>query len=452
MISLADEAVVRNIAQTRIPRLLTDHYGLRVVFVCRPEKQVEYKKRLAGKNVAVESIAVPPPSMREKIVTFLAMNCFLSKTLYLMQWRAYLLGQSRVHPYIKRSMALIFGNNKFFRLFIRYTDSFLKGATDCERVFDTYNPSVVLSTMLLDRSIDLPLLREAKRRGIKTIGMVRSWDNLSTYGFLRFLPDLFIAQNEYIRTTAIARHDVCETTIKVTGLPHYDAHISREMIVSREVFCKTLGIDPQKKIIMYAAVGDSLFHDEGALMPIFENFAQSNVLGTPVNFIFRAHPAHHNAPPGTLMKHVYFDSGAPPLHSGDNGIRMDARHTAHLINSLFHSDVVVSASGTSMLIDAATFEKPLVAIAFESAKPRSGWLSVARFSDHADHSLSLLECGGIAVVNSKKELVAALFEYLKHNTLHQDGRRKMIERFASPLDGKSSERLAALVAAQALIY
>lgn len=436
LITVSDTTVTRNIIDTPLIDNLIEP-GVKVVLLCPEQRSAHYRERYMPRGLTVVSLPQASPSIIERALSFAARNAFRSQTLRLMQWRAFLSGESGVHPYLKYAFAYLFGHRPF-RMVVRLLDRMQPSSHGVRAVFDEYHPSLVLSTMLLDTSIDVPVVREAKRRGVPVAGMVRSWDNLTTYGFLRILPDHFIAQNRFIRDMVVRRHDMPAKRTVVVGLPHYDAYITPSGIVSREEFCASLGLDPNKPIWLYAAVGDFLFPAEATLAPLLSELAES----LDAQVLFRAHPAHASgAASFDHLRHFTFDRTVAYLSDGFNAWEMRAEHEAHFINTLHHSDILITASGTSMLVDGAVFDKPLVSIAFDGEKTMPYWFSIQRFFDHADHSKALLDQGGTSIVSTKDELREALAAYTHDPQLLTDGRRRIVELLAAPL-GRASERLA----------
>ena len=60
----------------------------------------------------------------------------------------------------------------------------------------TYKNYDLILTLSLTDDIDTLLVGFGKKHGIKTIGTVRSWDNLSSHGLLRVKPDSFYSHSE----------------------------------------------------------------------------------------------------------------------------------------------------------------------------------------------------------------------------------------------------------------
>lgn len=433
LITVSDTTVSRNLLDTSLLSDLAGR-GAELVLVCPERREVHYKERYESHGLSVVSLPEMPLGIVERVFSFIARNAFRSDTLYLMQWRAYLSGESSIHPYAKRLLAFLFGW-RIFRALVRALECMRRSDEHVRTLFDTSRPTLVLSTMLLDANIDVRVMREATRRGILTAGMVRSWDNLTTYGFLRILPNRFIAQNNFIRDMASHRHDMPLKRITVVGLPHYDAYVTPSVVKTRKQFCEELELDPLQPIWLYGGVGDFLFPAEASLASILDDIAGQQ----DAQVLFRAHPAHASeAVFFDNLKHMRFDRTADYLSDGFNEWEMRAEHEAHFINTLYHSDILITASGTSMLVDGAVFNKPLVSVAFDGTKEMPYWFSIQRFFDYADHSKVLLTQGGTRVVYSQEELAKALLEYAKNPMLLDDGRRRIVKLLASPLGGAST--------------
>ena len=112
---------------------------------------------------------------------------------------------------------------------------------------------------------------------------------------------------------------------------------------------------------------------------------------------------------------------------------------SHLADLLYHSDAVV-AFASSLAIDAALFNKPIVFIGFDG-EPRPYWRSLKRFYDF-DHLRRFLVIGGVRFAKNMEELLGYIRSYLDNSRLDEDGRKAIIKEYSWKLDGKSGERLA----------
>lgn len=419
----------------------------RFVVVMHTGKRAIYTELLShDSNIIAVEIDAPPLSFFEKVLMFLARNTFISGTLRTFHFRSYEIGQTKIPPWCKDVLTSLFGRLSITKYVVRFFDSLIPPSKQIVSLLDTYKPDVVVGLVMLDPTMDIPLVREAKRRGIRTVGMVRSWDNLTSYGFLRQLPDQFLAQDVFLKEMVHARHLMPLDAISVVGLTHYDWMMDPSMKKSREVFFAELGLDPSKKTVLYAAVGDFLLPSEPHFMDFFETLIDEFQELREVQFIFRGHPVLPNdLEEKKVYKHIVFDAPKRYGHH-DVMVKEEIRQDfGHLENLLAHSDVVLTPS-SSMIIDGPAYKKPTIGIAFDGIPNEKYWFSGARYYDQFDHIKEVVKTGNHPVAYTKEELVQMITSALQDPqsaTTHFEAVR---ERFLNPLDCKSALRLAEKVA------
>lgn len=447
IITIPESSIARNIFRTYFWQDFKEkNKSNQIILIVPPEKLDSYRKEFGNsKNIKVLGLNVREKSFLEKITKYLAMNAFYSPTMIVMRNRSYLDGKKFPPVFIKNLLAFLFDKSHLFKKIIRFLE--LRVETDkmvC-RIFRKYKPDIVISTLCMNTKIDIPILREAKKNNIKSIGMVRSWDNLTSYGFLRVVPDYFLAQNRFLKNKAITKHSVPSENIDIFGLPHYDYYKKNRATKSKEEFFKEMGLDLKKHLILYMAVGDFLFPKEGEIADLFEEIIENGNLDFDAQVIFRAHPAF-SSPLDKIreMKHVTPDRPAKYQSNNLSTWEMDKSDEEHFVNSVKHSDILVTAGGTAM-IDGTVFNKPVITIAFESKSKVDYWFSIARLHDHMVHIVSLIKTGGVRVANNKEELVNYLNMYQKNPLLDTNGRHEIMGKYVEPFDGRAGLRLSDLI-------
>ena len=131
-----------------------------------------------------------------------------------------------------------------------------------------------------------------------------------------------------------------------------------------------------------------------------------------------------------------------PENAGDFLQADIAAGDAHLADLLYNSDVVIAFAST-LAIDAAVFNKPIVFIGFDGDK-RPYWQGLRRYYDY-DHQSSMLKTGGVKLAKNMEELIAFTKQYLNNPQLDEAGRKKIIQERCWKLDGKSGARLAEVI-------
>lgn len=95
-------------------------------------------------------------------------------------------------------------------------------------------------------------VRSAKRLGITTVACIFSWDNLSSKGSIREMPDRMIVWNETQKREAVTLHGVPASRIACTGAQGWDGWFAREPSRTREQFCSEVGLDPDRPYLLYS--------------------------------------------------------------------------------------------------------------------------------------------------------------------------------------------------------
>jgi hypothetical protein len=439
--------IARYILRSGLLELLKKEPNFQVVLLVSQQFRDAYEKEFGAVAIIV-GLPPMPHSFFSRVLLFFSHIGLNIGTNTMIRMREYERGESSFFlTKIKGAITRAAHNSNILKKIVRRLELFISPPLELARAFDMYRPSLICATALLDDVFDIPVLREAKRRRIQTVALARNWDNFVTYGFSLLLPDWFLAQNEFLRETAVKFQAMPEERIRVIGFPLFDRYLKKEFLQTRESFCKELGIDPSKKIILYGAMGDFMFPYEGEIAEVFEELMEKGKISHPSVMIFRAHPAFVSPlEKMKTMKHVVPDKAHANRWSvGDPNT--DFTDLKHFINSLYHSDIVVTTAST-VGMEATAFDRPVISVAFEKTKI-SYWLSAKRFRDDFYHWVELMKCGGIRKADSPKEFADVINAYLANLRLDADGRECVRKRFVHPYDGKATERLAQLLVALA---
>jgi CDP-glycerol glycerophosphotransferase (TagB/SpsB family) len=111
-----------------------------------------------------------------------------------------------------------------------------------------------------------------------------------------------------------------------------------------------------------------------------------------------------------------------------------------LTNTLAHSDIIITMYST-FFIEGASFNKPLIGIAFDGLRKRTYWNSASRFFEW-DHLREIKPLDGIWLVQSEEELSKAIEAYLKNPEYLERGREKIIQQQCEYTDGQAGKRVA----------
>ncbi len=135
------------------------------------------------------------------------------------------------------------------------------------------------------------------------------------------------------------------------------------------------------------------------------------------------------------------------MKAGDGlAIDITSENQRHLANTLRHSDVVVNVAST-LAIEAAIFDTPVVNVSFDGEAP-SDWVRSARRYYRFTHYVNITRHGAVRVAESPAQLVEQVGRYLDDPSLDREGRRRVVLEQCQFLDGRAAERVAAFVVSE----
>jgi hypothetical protein len=420
----------RNILSTGFLKKILDN-PVKVVIFLPKEKEESYRKIFGSENVFVEGISYEESSYDKFLASiFFSLHGIENARIN----RAGLISQGKYAGAFFSFCLSKIGRFKLIRKIARSLDYRFATSGHYKKYFEKYKPDLVFATDIF-RHQDVDMMREAKKHRILTLGMVRSWDNVSTKGLNRFIPDKMIVHGEHIKEEIVKYCDIEPSKISIVGIPHYDRYIT-EGRTNREVFFKKFNLDPNKKTLILSPPLRSYTSDPvpetivNALLP-FDNI-QTIIRMTLVgkSNIGNLKPIPNKLAIDAPESAENFDQA--DMTNGDD----------HLMDLLYHCDVLASHVST-IAIDAIVFGKPAIYVGFNT-NPVPYHESIRRFFD-LDCARDLVSTGGVELIESLDDFIKCLLRHFADPALGKEGRQNLIHNYCFRLDGKSSERLANVV-------
>jgi CDP-glycerol glycerophosphotransferase (TagB/SpsB family) len=116
----------------------------------------------------------------------------------------------------------------------------------------------------------------------------------------------------------------------------------------------------------------------------------------------------------------------------------------HLADTMRHSDVIVNVAST-IAIEAAIFDTPVVNVAFDGEAPAE-WTRSARRYYRFTHYVNITRHDAVRVAETPDRLIEDVARYLTDPALDRDGRRRVVLEQCEFQDGRAAERVAGFVA------
>ena len=316
-----------------------------------------------------------------------------------------------------------------------------------ERLFDRYRPVLLVASSPGLTFTEMPLMRTAARRGVRSMSVDASWDNFTN----KLLPvrrvSRLIVWNDLMKQQAIALHGYEPGEVRVAGAPQWDLYFRDGAVASREAFFRRIGADPSRKLVTVSTTPRELYPHHDHILRVLIRAMQEGAWREPVQLLVRLHPrddlnayAEFEGAP-----HVMIEKPFRVTVRAADGLAIDitAENQRHLADTMRHSDVVVNVAST-LAIEAAIFDTPVVNVSFDGETP-SDWVRSARRYYRFTHYTNITRHNAVRVAESPEQLVEHVGRYLDDPSLDRAGRRQVTLEQCQFLDGRAAERVAAFV-------
>ena len=317
---------------------------------------------------------------------------------------------------------------------------------EMERLFDTYQPVLVVAANPGLVFSEVPLIRTARRRGIPSMAIDPSWDNFTN----KLIPvrqvDRLVVWNDLMKEQAVSLHGYDESAIRVAGAPQFDPHFRAGARTPREQFFTRIGADPARKLIVLTTTPRWLYRHHDHVLNALVGALNSGALGH-AQILVRLHPrdeveayqAFANVP------HVIIEKPFRDTVTVADGLAIDVmpEHQRHLGDTLCYADVVVNVAST-ISIEACIFDTPVVNISFDGPDP-SPFVSSARRYYSFTHYVNITRHHAVRVAASPHEMIEQVGRYLADPSLDAAGRRQVVLEQCQFTDGASAARVVACV-------
>jgi hypothetical protein len=316
-----------------------------------------------------------------------------------------------------------------------------------EALFDRVQPTMLVTSSPGLILSEIPLLRTAARRGVWSMAIDPSWDNFTN----KLLPvrrvSRLVVWNQLMKEQATALHGYEPDEVVIAGVPQWDRYFRDGVSVSREAFCARVGADPARALLTVTTTPRELYAHHDHVLRVMLTAIREKRFSRPAQILVRLHPrddrAHYaefERTPEIILEKPFRET----VRAGD-GLAVDvtADSQQHLADTLRHSDVIVNVAST-IAIEAAIFDTPVVNISFDGEAPSEFARSARRYYRFT-HYTNITRHQAVRVAETPEALIAHLNAYLAAPALDADGRRQVVREQCEYVDGQSAERVAQAV-------
>ena len=335
---------------------------------------------------------------------------------------------------------------------IRLLDQWHQRAVSWRAVVDDYislfrriQPSVVFCSHQRPPVV-LPPVLAARTLGIQTATFIFSWDNMTSKGRIAAPFDHYLVWSELMRSELLRYYpDVSSDRTHIVGTPQFDPYGDQALRWTRAGFFSRIGADPSRPLICFSGNNSVNGPEDPHHVRQLMAFIRSGRIGGRPTVILRPSPADTGArfedvrreyPELIYAKPAWVDTEPG---SWDRVLPM-AEDVPFLANLVYHSDLNINF-GSTMSLDFAVHDKPVVNVAYDVADPPHFGMPLYDFCLQFDHYRPVAGLGAARFARTAGELADHVNAYLEDPSLDRDGRRRLADLEVGQPLGTSTARI-----------
>ncbi len=307
----------------------------------------------------------------------------------------------------------------------------LDSVAEYRRMFEQSRPSVLFCTH--QRSLEvIPAVLAAKSLGIPTVSFIFSWDNLTSKGRFAAQFDHYVVWSDLMRKELLQYYpEVQRENVHIVGTPQFDPYANESLLWSRDEFCRRVDLDPNRPIICYSGgdpgtTPEDQLHVKSLLDLIRAGSIQHNpqilVRPAPVDMTNRYEPICKDYPEVRYCMPQW-----SKVESRDwSTVIATAEDVQFLANLTHHADLNVNLAST-MTMDFAIHDKPVVNVAFDIADPPHFGVPLLDYYYQFEHYRPVVEMGAARIAETPQALAEHINAYLDDPSLDREARKRFVE-------------------------
>jgi ADP-heptose:LPS heptosyltransferase len=276
--------------------------------------------------------------------------------------------------------------------------------------------------------------------------VVQSWDNLTckTATLPPWLDRYWTWSEPMTQQLRSLYPHLPPDRLVTVGSPQFDFHRRPEIVESREVFAETWGLDPNRPWVVIGTGTEKLLPTEPrTVLELSERLAE--VL-PEAQVLVRWHPKDHGGRWEELAPRfgrlgAVLQSTSPVFHMDLGAVVTPEDFYRQQITTLHHAAVVICSSST-LTVDAALLDRPVICLAYDSEEDPRFPEGRARTFSEASHYAPLVATGGVTVCHDADAVLDAVDRFIRDPSLGRQERRDLVAQVTCTPDGGAGEKLA----------
>ena len=365
----------------------------------------------------------------------------------------------RFYLFLINSLVYFGRNIKLIRKLIQKFEGFLFSPKIHFDILEKYKPNIMLVTSLGTFDYDQLFIRQAKKKQIKTVSVILSWDNSTTRGYPSSECDLTITWTDIMKKELITLNDIPAEKIKVGGVAHYDKYFDKNYLHTREELYDILNISTNLDIIFFATKSPNCYISNPYISKLILEEFENGGLPNTYQLIVRMHPIFYRRKKDKLVFSNFIEEfeelskkfnkltlNQPNIESSSINYSMPDSEIKLLASILFHSKLVINVFST-LNIEASIFDTPIINISFEDIIEKK--YKKARLNINQDlnetHNQRIVKSGGVKMVYRSDDLIPSIINEINHPEKRKNGRKKILDNEVGPHKGFAGKKIAELI-------
>jgi hypothetical protein len=311
------------------------------------------------------------------------------------------------------------------------------------RLFSRLKPDVLLCSHQRPPVI-LPVVLAARALGVPTATFIFSWDNLTSKGRMASGLDHYLVWSDLMQRELLTYYrDVSPAQVHIVGTPQFDVYADDTLLWSRDMFCARLQADPSRPLLCYSGGDTGNSPEDHEHVRILLDQIRAGRIGGRPQVVLRPSPVDPGARYDRVRREYPELIFAPP-----QWVRASLHHWAEvfpseddvqfLANLTYHTDVNINL-GSTMTLDFAIRDTPVVNVAFDVADPPPFGLSLWDHHYQFEHYRPVVDLGAARFARTPLELAEHVEMYLKDPAIDRESRRALVELEVGRPIGRSSQ-------------
>lgn len=345
---------------------------------------------------------------------------------------------------LKKAMSYPFISRKglrFLSAIERTSSRVFRTSDEYVKLLEKLQPSLVFNGSHIHSRVATQAVQAAQWLGIPTAAFIFSWDNLTSQGRIMLPYDYFLVWNEALKKQLLEMYEwIREDRVFVTGTPQFDFHFQPRFYQSREDFCREIGADSSRPIVLYSTGMANHMPGEPEIVEEIADMLKEIVGENSPQLLVRVYPKDLTGRFDELKerrKDILF----PRIAWEESWLTPKFEDSYALVNTMRHVDFGINVASTISL-ELCMFDKPAINVGYNPPGVDEKELSYATYYNF-DHYRPVVESGAVEVAYNREQMRALVHQAINEPNRRTNERKALIKKmFGDTLDGNSARRVA----------